>query len=49
MTFTAAFTSVASALGLLGLAVLLCAAVVTGLADLTGQDLAGPQHEEDRS
>lgn len=39
MTFASAFTTVASVLGIAGLAVLVGAAVVAAFADLAGTDL----------
>jgi len=49
MTIATAFTTVASALGLAGLVVLVAAAVVTSLADLVGRDLVVARRDGGRS
>lgn len=46
MTFASAFTAAASALGLIGLVVLVGAAVVTVVADLVGRDLVAARRDE---
>lgn len=49
MTLASAFTAAASALGFIGLVVLVGAAVVTVAADLVGRDLVAARRDEARS
>lgn len=49
MTFASVFTTIASVLGLAGLAVLVAAAVTVALADLAGRDLVSGARDGDRS
>lgn len=46
MTLSTAFTALGSALGLFGIAVLVAAAVLTSVADLSGCDLGGTGADE---
>ena len=49
MTLSSAFTAVGSALGLLGFAVLVAAAVLASIADLSGRELGRFGAEEEAS